>query len=505
MGADETYPYSFLRDAADSPVYEQYDYIIVGGGTAGCPLAATLSRYFRVLVLERGPSPYGNANITRIENFGRSLNDTEGQFTPAQAFTSTDGVRNTRPRVLGGGSCLNAGFYTRASPDYVRRVGWDARLVNQSYPWVERVVAFVPQLGAFQSAFRAGLLETGVTPDNGATFDHIYGTKTGGSIFDHQGNRHTAADLLRYATARNILVLLRASVQRILFDTSGYQPRAIGVQYRDANSRMHIARLNSNRQSQVILSAGAMGSPQLLMLNGIGPRAHLESMGIRVLVNLPGVGQGMADNPMNTVYLLSPAPVETSLIQVVGITHYGSFIEAGSGELDGLSAGVLLEKVIGPRSSGQMTLTSLDAADNPQVTFNYFQDPEDLQSCVEGINQIEEIILSSSMRRFRYDAQALPSGGTVASPVRADSTLRSSVNVTLASFCRSTVQTIWHYHGGCQVGRVVDSDYHVLGVDALRVIDGSTFNFSPGTNPQATVMMLGRYMGLRIIAERMRR
>lgn len=63
--------------------------------------------------------------------------------------------------------------------------------------------------------------------------------------------------------------------------------------------------------------------------------------------------------------------------------------------------------------------------------------------------------------------------------------------------------TIWHYHGGCQVGKVVDHDYKVLGVDALRVIDGSTFYYSPGTNPQATVMMLGRYMGVRILSERL--
>ncbi len=63
---------------------------------------------------------------------------------------------------------------------------------------------------------------------------------------------------------------------------------------------------------------------------------------------------------------------------------------------------------------------------------------------------------------------------------------------SINQWCRDNVQTIWHYHGGALVGRVVDSNYHVLGVDALRVIDGSTFNFSPGTNPQATVMMLGR-------------
>merc|ERR1712071_207318 len=73
---------------------------------------------------------------------------------------------------------------------------------------------------------------------------------------------------------------------------------------------------------------------------------------------------------------------------------------------------------------------------------------------------------------------------------------------SLEQFCKDTVMTIWHYHGGCKVGKVVDEDYRVLGVDGLRVIDGSTFNRSPGTNPQATVMMLGRYMGEKILHER---
>ncbi|KAK1259849.1 Protein HOTHEAD [Acorus gramineus] len=94
---------------------EGYDYIIVRGGTAGCPLAATLSKKYSVLLLERGDSPYGNINISRLENFQVSLTDTSLD-SPSQAFISTDGVINARARVLGGGTCINAGFYSRASP-----------------------------------------------------------------------------------------------------------------------------------------------------------------------------------------------------------------------------------------------------------------------------------------------------------------------------------------------------------------------------------------------------
>lgn len=108
-----------MHNATTAPDVSYYDYIVIGGGTAGCPLAATLSQNYSVLLLERGGSPYGNPNISDLAAFGAALSDTS-PTSPAQRFISEDGVINSRARVLGGGSCLNAGFYTRASPQYVR-------------------------------------------------------------------------------------------------------------------------------------------------------------------------------------------------------------------------------------------------------------------------------------------------------------------------------------------------------------------------------------------------
>lgn len=96
-------------------------------------------------------------------------------------------------------------------------MGWDERLVNESYQWVEKVVAFEPPMRQWQSAVRDGLVEVGVLPYNGFTYDHIYGTKIGGTIFDQNGQRHTAADLLEYATPTGLTVLLHASVHKVLF------------------------------------------------------------------------------------------------------------------------------------------------------------------------------------------------------------------------------------------------------------------------------------------------
>ncbi|PQQ14270.1 protein HOTHEAD [Prunus yedoensis var. nudiflora] len=490
-GAERAPDFSFMHNATTAPDISYYDYIIVGGGTAGCPLAATLSQNYSVLLLERGGTPYGNPNITNLSAFGRALSDLS-PTSPSQRFISEDGVINARARVLGGGSCLNAGFYSRAATDYAREAGWDTRLVNESYQWVERLVAFRPPMQAWQSAVRDGLT-----------------------------------------------VLLHATVHKILFRTKGKsRPLAHGVVFRDASGNKHRAYLKSGPKNEIIVSSGALGSPQLLMLSGVGPAEHLRAHNITVVVDQPLVGQGMSDNPMNAIFVPSPIPVEVSLIQVVGITHFGSYIEAASGEnfagsastrdfgmfspkigqlstvppkqrtpealakaveyMNSLEApafrgGFILEKVMGPISTGHLELRTRNPNDNPSVTFNYFKDPLDLERCIQGIETIEKIIESKPFSKFRYDYLSLAAllNMTANSPVNL-LPKHANASRSLDQFCKDTVMSIWHYHGGCQVGRVVDNQHKVLGVDALRVIDGSTFIYSPGTNPQATVMMLGR-------------
>jgi glycine/D-amino acid oxidase-like deaminating enzyme len=226
MRAEQLGNLRFVRRAQDAPLVSHYNYIIIGGGTAGCPLAATLSEHSRVLLLERGGLPY--RNMSNQQHFTDALADTS-PASPAQRFISEDGVVNARARVLGGGSCLNAGFYTRASNDYVHAAGWDARLVNSSYRWVERALVFRPDVPPWQAALRDALLEAGVTPDNGFTFDHVTGTKIGGTIFDSNGQRHTAADFLRHARPGGLTVLLYATVSRILFRQQGTLQRALVV------------------------------------------------------------------------------------------------------------------------------------------------------------------------------------------------------------------------------------------------------------------------------------
>ncbi|XP_042515653.1 protein HOTHEAD-like isoform X2 [Macadamia integrifolia] len=558
---DKGYGYPFIKPASSfsstgssstefSRQIKAYDYIIVGGGTAGCPLAATLSRNFKVLVLERGGVPFSNPNVSYLQNFHISLADTSPS-SAAQPFISTDGVISCRAKVLGGGTCINAGFYTRASTRFIKRVGWDTELVKQSFPWIEKQIVHWPKLAPWQQALRDGLLEVGVSPFNGFTYNHIYGTKVGGSIFDNSGRRHTAADLLASATPENLTVLVRATVQKIIFDTKNRkQPRAVGVIFKDENGKEHKAFLGDKQSNEVILSSGAIGSPQLLLLSGIGPKEDLKKMNIPVVLHNEFVGKGMSDNPMNAIFIPTKKPVRQSLIETVGITKMGVFIEASSGfgqsnasihcnhgimsaEIGQLSTvppkqrtleaikaykegkqnlpheafqgGFILEKIVGPFSKGELRLNSTDADENPSVTFNYFSHPYDLRRCVSGIRLIEKIVRTNNFTKVVnsdvYTEEMLLNISTKANVNLIPKHINDTQSVK--QFCKDTVITIWHYHGGCHVGQVVDPDYKVIGVHGLRVIDGSTFSDSPGTNPQATVMMMGRYMGVKILRERL--
>ncbi|KAK7381754.1 hypothetical protein VNO80_00301 [Phaseolus coccineus] len=549
--------YPFIRNASSfsSPSISTttsnnvYDYIILGGGTAGCPLAATLSQNYSVLVLERGGVPFTNPNVSFLENFHITLADIS-PTSASQYFISTDGVYNSRARVLGGGSSINAGFYTRANPSFIEKVGWDAKLVNQSYPWVENQIVHRPKFSPYQRAVRDSLLDSGVSPFNGFTYDHLYGTKVGGTIFDRFGRRHTAAELLASGNHEKLTVLVYATVQKIVFDTKGKKPKAVGVIFQDKNGRQHEAILANDRHSEVIMSTGAIGTPQLLMLSGIGPKEELQKLNIPVVLDNQFVGKGMVDNPMNTMFVPSKRPVHQSLIETVGITRMGVYIEASSGfsqsndsihchhgimsaeigqlstippkqrspeavqefiknkrdlPIEAFKGGFILSKVANPWSVGELKLVNTNVNDNPAVTFNYFSHPYDLKRCVEGIRLAIKVVQSKHFTNYtlcdKKTAEEL-----------LNLTVKANVNFipknvkdtkSLKQFCKDTVITIWHYHGGCHVGKVVNPEYMVLGVDRLRVVDGSTFDESPGTNPQATVMMMGRYMGLKILRDRL--
>ncbi|KAK1612810.1 hypothetical protein QYE76_036483 [Lolium multiflorum] len=537
----------YVSDASETAAEEEYDYIVVGGGAAGCPLAATLAGPGggRVLLLERGGAPAEFPALATAGGFVRTLalaDPSPESDAPAQGFSSEDGVANVRARVLGGGTAINAGFYSRAHPGWFYGHGegaevpdWDMHLVNASYEWVEQELTFQPEVHGWQAAVRAALLEANVTPWNGFTVDHVTGTKIGATTFDASGRRHSAADLLAFARPGRLRVAVRATVTRVIINPIDPADRrgrsrpavgAVGVVYQDRLLQQHHALLRPG--GEVILSAGSLGSPQLLLLSGIGPASDLASLGISVSADAPDVGKHMFDNPRNGISIIPSVPIDHSLIQVVGIPSANgtaSYLEAASyivplapmlrpGPFMSPSSplyvtmATIMEKVPGPLSEGSLWLSSPNPLETPSVRFNYFSRPEDLAQCVVGVRRVAQVLRSRTMDIFRSPLGSSSQGRR--GPVRRDfrivgATLPldwSTNDTSVADFCKRTVTTLWHYHGGCVVGRVVDKDFRVTSARSLRVVDGSTFSVTPGTNPQATIMMMGRYVGLKMIGDR---
>ena len=260
------------------------------------------------------------------------------------------------------------------------------------------------------------------------------------------------------------------------------------------------------RKGEVILSAGAIGSPQLLLLSGIGPHSYLSSLLIPVVHSQPNVGKFMVDNPRNNIDMIIPFPFNSSPPQIVGITS-DYYIEAVSYSLtfapnpspfsllppsssSSLSGANIAEKISRPLSHGSLRLASpVEAEAGPNVRFNYFSHSSDLSKCVIAMRKIGEMLETKSLDRFKYEDLRGSRDYLFLGP----SLPRNiSDDLSMEAFCRRSVTTFWHYHGGCVVGKVVDGDFRVMGTNALRVVDSSTFTMTPGTNPQATIMMLGR-------------
>ncbi|KAF2282985.1 hypothetical protein GH714_043634 [Hevea brasiliensis] len=255
-----------------------------------------------------------------------------------------------RGRVLGGSSAINGGFYSRASDEFVEKVGWDRELVKECYEWVESKIFSKPELAIWQSVVEFGLLEAGFLPYNGLSWEHVEGTKIGGTMFDEFGIRHTSADLLGVGNPENITILLTATVQNIIFHSNG-------------KGNEKIARgIRSIRQSP---------NPNV---SGIGPEKHLKNFNIPLVLDLKGVGQEMKDNP--AIALLADTKAEYRLPdtpQVAGIAKDFKFIVQGGILPISFNATrmPMAIKLAFPESKGKLKLNSKDPRQNPSVQFNY--------------------------------------------------------------------------------------------------------------------------------------
>jgi choline dehydrogenase-like flavoprotein len=505
---------------------ESFDFIVVGAGSAGCVLANRLSEDAgaRVLLIEAGPADTATeihvpAAVSRL--FKTRL-DWDYDTDPEREL---DGrmVYLPRGRTLGGSSSLNAMVYIRGNRgDYEE---WKA-LGCEGWGWEEVLPYFIRaednERGAselhgkggpltvsegrsrhplsevwLEAAEQAGLRRN---PDfNGAEQDGIGHYQ----LTQRNGMRCSAAvAYLHPALARpNLELITDALATRIAFDGA----RATGVEVE------HQGELKMFSAREVILSAGAYNSPQLLLLSGIGPSAELAQLLIAPRAELP-VGLNLQDHPATWLRLLVNRdsllaevvkPESLELLQSEGRgpltsngAETGGFWRSEGGlrapdiqfhALPSLVTEQLLttpadhgcswvECLLKPASRGRVTLRSADPSAKPHVVHNYYQERADLDAMVRGVEKSMDIADQPAMRAVtRAIAQPYP---------------RSRSRADIEDFIRANTHTLYHPVGSCAMGAVVDSSLRVLGFEGLRVVDASVMPTIVRGNTNAPTIMI---------------
>ncbi|KAL4949246.1 hypothetical protein BDW69DRAFT_198245 [Aspergillus filifer] len=560
---------------------QTFEYVVVGGGTSGTTLAVRLAQSHTVALIEAGGRYEIEYPLTKTPAFdvlpvGSNLatrSPADWDFiTAPQAGANGRRVHFSRGKALGGTSALNFMIYQRPTRQAMDQ--WAMAVNDSSYafdhilPYYKRTPTFTPPNAAerfpnatpmysleafeptggplevtfpnyampFSTWVARGMEGIGISeaPDfnTGQLFGYQYCTTT---IRSEDQTRSSSESSFLTAPIPNLTIYRKTLARRILFDD---QRNAIGVEI--GRGRRLFA------SNEVVVCAGAFQSPQLLMVSGIGPRAHLEEFDIPVISDLPGVGQGMLDHPffapsyrvgVETLTRLATNPpillaeyarwktkARGVLTNNVGdllafeklpASLWDDFSEgtkqnlsmfpddwpeveyiSGAGFIgnisnllfdqpkNGYQYGSILGVLIASTSEGTITLASADMEDPPVINPNWLTTESDQQIAVAAFKRMRQAFASKEMSPIVIGEEYFPGP-----EIQTDD--------EILYYIRSNIMTLWHPARTCKMGlpddpmAVVDSSGRVFGVSRLRVADSSSLPFLPPGHLQSTCYMLG--------------
>ena len=473
-----------------------FDYVIVGGGTAGSVLAARLSEDpdARVLLLEAGsavPIEAMSDPLGWVKLIGTKVD--WGFSTTAQSHLNGDSMVYPRGKVLGGSSGINGMYHLRGGrADYdawaaAGAEGWDyasllpffrrsetAKGRDPAYRGVDGpMLVAVPEgrdrlwEACYEGAVEAGFAEN---PDGNAASP--YGV-TWNEMNVVDGVRRSVSDnYLRPLSRENLTVITDALVRRLIIQGD----RCVGVEYGLGGSAVETV----GADQEVVLAAGAIGSPQLLQLSGVGPAQHLRDLGVEVKADLPGVGANLHDHLMSEVRYRTPESVSARFSRKPRVLVGGvqiMFVDVvmhprwQAGPENGFSIVSTLEY---SESRGSVRLASQDPRAAPLIDPNYLSDERDVATMLEGLRVAREIGATAALRGF---------GG------------KELIVEDDEAYLRQIASTQYHPAGTCRIGvddnAVLDPRLRVHGLTGLRVADASVMPSSVCANLNATVLAIG--------------
>jgi choline oxidase len=480
-----------------------FDYVVVGGGSAGAIVAARLAEdpEVSVCLLEAGPSDEGDPRILEIARWadlaGSELVRSYGIEAAADANA---GLQHSRAFVLGGCGSHNQGIAFRAPSADLRRweelgaTGWGP---EGTRPYFDRVLGRVHLEEAARenqcaATFVAAAVEAGYPLISFEDPDFAEGV---GWL------RLNARDGLRQSSSVAYLHPLGDSPPNLAIRTETTALRLVLQGNRVTAVETTGGRVEALRET--VVSCGAFESPKLLLLSGIGPVSELERLGISPCVDLPGVGENLLDHPEATVIWAATRPVpldavqnwesalfartDSSLENPDVMIHFGTmpaleeYLPPGFPTAE--HAFWMTPSVNRPTSVGRLGLRSADVSAPPTLEFRYYADPRDADVMVEGLRICRRLADTAPLRDW-VERELIPGVD-----VRSDE--------ALLDYARHYGTTVHHPAGTCRMGNaddelaVVDPSLRVRGVECLRVADASVFPAMIGVNPNLTCMMIG--------------